>query len=184
MDAYVRTVAFLSRVLGVVAAVLIALAVLVVCHAIVERGIIGRATIWQNEFVTYAVIAATFLGSPYVLLTRGHVNVDVIPLYLGHRARLWLAVIATLLAIAFCSVVLWTSFEWWWDRWETGETKNSIWAPKLWVPSLSLPIGFGLLVAQYLADLWCLATGRALPFGLKPDETVETHAVSPDATGT
>ena len=36
-----------------------------------------------------------------------------------------------------------------------------------------MPIGLGLLVLQYIADLLCLVTGRALPFGLKPKEDVE-----------
>jgi TRAP-type C4-dicarboxylate transport system permease small subunit len=170
VEQYVRAVAFASHLFGVVAAALIAVSIAVVCDAIVERGIIGRPTIWQSEFVTYAIVAATFLGSPYVLLTRGHVNVDVLPLYLGHRARVGLALAAALLAIVFCAVVLWTSFDWWWDRFVTGETKNSIWAPVLWIPSLSLPVGFGLLVLQYVADVWCLVTGRAMPFGLEPND--------------
>lgn len=170
MDAFVRAVAFASRASGVVSAALLAVSIVVITDAIVERSFFGVATIWQNEFVTYAVVAATFLGCPYVLLTRGHVNVDVLPHYLGRRARFGLAIVAALIGIAFCAVILWTSFDWWWERWESGETKNSIWAPKLWVPSLSLPIGFGLLVLQYVADIWCLATGRAPPFGMPPKD--------------
>jgi len=35
---------------------------------------------------------ATFIGSPYVLLSRGHVNVDVLPHYLARgRASGWLS---------------------------------------------------------------------------------------------
>jgi TRAP-type C4-dicarboxylate transport system permease small subunit len=168
VTAYIRIVTALSRFFGVVAALLIAAAIVVVMHMIFERGVLGVAVIWQTEFITYAIMAATFLGSPYVLLTRGHVNVDVIPIYLGHRARVVLAFAASAFAVAFCVVILWYSFEWWWDSFETGEVKNSIWAPKLWVPQLSLPVGFSLLIAQYVADLACLATGKALPFGLPP----------------
>ena len=62
--------------------------------------------------------------------------------------------VAGLCGIAFCAVIWWTSLDWWWERWETGETKNSIWAPRLWIPSLSLPIGFGLLALQYVVELW------------------------------
>ena len=50
------------------------------------RYVLNQNTIWQTDFVTYSLVAATFIGSPYVLMTRGHVNVDVLPLYLG-RAR-------------------------------------------------------------------------------------------------
>ncbi|MCW5774171.1 MAG: TRAP transporter small permease subunit [Rhodospirillaceae bacterium] len=176
MNAYVRAVAFLSRVCGVLAAALIGISIFIVCHAIVERGFLGRAVIWQNEFVTYAIVAATFLGSPYVLLTRGHVNVDVLPLFLGPRARFALALFAAAIGVAFCVLVLWTSIPWWLDRWETGETNNSVWAPKLWVPSLALPVGFGLLTAQYLADIYCLVTGREPPFGMPPKTPPEPAA--------
>ena len=168
MEAYARAVGFASRTFGVIAAALIGISILVVTDAIVERSLLGRPAIWQNEFVTYAVVAATFLGSPYVLMTRGHVNVDVLAHYAGPRARLALALVAGIVGIAFCALIAWTSLDWWWDRWDTGETKNSMWAPKLWVPSISLPIGFVLLVLQYVAELWRLASGREPPFGLPP----------------
>jgi TRAP-type C4-dicarboxylate transport system permease small subunit len=166
MPAYVRAVAFVSRALGIAAAGLIAVSVAVVCDSIVERSFVGVPTVWQTEFVTFAILAATFLGAPYVLLLRGHVGVDVLPHYLGRRARLWLALAAAALAVAFCAVILATSFAWWWDLWRSGETKPSLWAPQLWLPAASIPVGFAALLAQYAADIWCLATGRAMPFGM------------------
>jgi hypothetical protein len=36
-----------------------------------------------------------------------------------------------------------------------------------------MPIGLGLLVLQYIVELISVATGRALPFGLRPHETAE-----------
>ena len=38
---------------------------------------------------------------------------------------------------------------------------------------LSMPIGLGLLVLQYVAELLCLVTGRAPPFGIEPSEDAE-----------
>ena len=177
MNAFVRTVAFASRVAGVIAAVLVALSILAVCEQIFQRSVLGNPAIWQNEFVTYAIIAATFLGSPYVLLTRGHVSVDVIPAYLGPRGRIILALFAGVSALGFCAMIWWTSLDWWWERWETGETKNSIWAPRLWIPSLSLPVGFGLLVLQYIAEMWKLSQKQSS--ALTPDfaDGDETHGV-------
>ena len=91
MDTYIRAVAFLSRVAGVVAAFLIFFAVLVICDIVVERYILNLTTIWQIDVVTYCIVGATFVGSAYVLMTRGHVNVDILPLHVGPRARYWLA---------------------------------------------------------------------------------------------
>ncbi len=44
-----------------------------------------------------------------------------------------------------------------------------MWRAPLWVPYLAMPIGLGLLVLQYAAELICLVTGRAPPFGI-PDK--------------
>ena len=62
----------------------------VVCQMVFVRYVLNQTTIWQTDFVTYSLVAATFIGSPYVLLTRGHVNVDVLPL-LSRPARALLA---------------------------------------------------------------------------------------------
>jgi len=42
-----------------------------------------------------------------------------------------------------------------------------VWRARLWIPYLAMPTGLGLLVLQYVADLLCLATGRAPPFGIR-----------------
>jgi len=77
---------------GFVAAGLIALGVLVVCHMVFVRYVLGHNTIWQTDFTTYCLIAATFIGSPYVLLSRGHVNVDVLrTIWARGRASGWLS---------------------------------------------------------------------------------------------
>src|SRR5580698_7378386 len=66
MDVYIRTVAALSRLAGVIGAFLIAFAVLVICDMVIERYIFSRTTIWQIDVVTYCIMAATFVGSAYV----------------------------------------------------------------------------------------------------------------------
>jgi TRAP-type C4-dicarboxylate transport system permease small subunit len=173
MDAYIRAVNFLSRVAGVASALLIGAAVLVICDIVVERYILNLTTIWQLDVVTYSIVAATFVGSAYVLMTKGHVNVEILPLYIPPRARYWLALFTMLLALAFC-VVLWVlCTKFWYEAWSEGWRSNTVWRARLWIPYLSMPVGLGLLVLQYFAELLALVTGRALPFGLKPKEDVE-----------
>src|SRR4051812_6471414 len=82
MDRLVLAVTRISQLCGIIAAALIAAAVLVVCQMVFVRYVLNDNTIWQTDFTIYSLVAATFIGSPYVLLTRGHVNVDVLPHYL------------------------------------------------------------------------------------------------------
>lgn len=170
MDRFVRAVRALSQVSGVVATLLILVSILVVCQMIVARGLFGLSAYWQTEFVTYALVAATFIGAPYILMTRGHVNVDVLPLLLGHRGRVALALAGALVALGFCLLVFWSSLDWWYQAYNSGRVTSSMWRARLWIPYLSVPVGAGLLCLQYVADIWALLAGRALPFGLKPDE--------------
>src|SRR4051812_49767624 len=69
------------------------------------RYVLNQNTIWQTDFVTWSLVAATFVGSPYLLLTRGHVNVEVLPIYLGPRKRYWLGLPPLLMSLAVCIVV-------------------------------------------------------------------------------
>jgi TRAP-type C4-dicarboxylate transport system permease small subunit len=169
MDAYIRAVTFLSRVAGVFAALLIAFAVLVICDMVVERYMLNLTTIWQIDVVTYSIVGATFVGSAYVLMTRGHVNVDVLPLYLAPRARWWLALFSIILAFGFVLVLFVLCTNYWYEAWSENWRSDTVWRARLWIPFLSMPIGLGLLVLQYAAELICLVTGRTPPFGITAD---------------
>lgn len=164
MNAFIDMVARLSRLCGVLSVALLLAAVIAVCHLVFVRYVLGQSAIWQHEFTTFALIAATFLGSPYVLLVRGHVNVDLLPHYLGRRGRFAFALVAAAISLAFCLVILWSGTLWWHQAWAGGWRGQTVWAPVLWIPWLSMPLGMGLLSLQYVADILALATGRAQPF--------------------
>jgi TRAP-type C4-dicarboxylate transport system permease small subunit len=170
--AWVRAVHALSRLFGVFAAGLILVSVGVVCQMVFVRAVLGQSSIWQTEFVTFALIAATFLGAPYILLTRGHVNVDVLPLMVKQPARHRLHFVASVLALAFCALFLWAAVPWWYETWETGQTTASIWRARLWIPYLSVPVGLALLCLQYVAEIYSVASRRELPFGLSAEDHI------------
>jgi TRAP-type C4-dicarboxylate transport system permease small subunit len=166
LTGYIAAVRRLSQLCGIVAAALIALGVLVVCEMVFVRYALNQNTIWQTDFVTWSLVAATFIGSPYVLLTRGHVNVDVLPLYLSERPRWWLALASVLMSLAFCLVLMWLAGRFWLESWEQRWVSDTMWRARLWIPDSSMPIGLAILALQFVADLYCLVTGREPPFGI------------------
>jgi len=168
VDRFVAAVGFVSRLLGYFAAGLIALAVVVVCEMVFVRYVLNQNTIWQTDFVTYSLVAATFIGSPYVLMTRGHVNVDVLPHYAGPRQRYWLAVFANLVTLAFAIVLAILTFLFWKEAWDNKWVSDTMWRARLWIPYSSMPIGLCVLALQCLADLIELVRGRQPPFGMAP----------------
>ena len=167
MDLFVTAVRRVSQVCGVFAALLIALAVLVVCEMVFVRYVLNHNTIWQTDFVTWSLVAATFIGSPYVLMTRGHVNVDVLPLHLGQRKRWWLALFSIVMSLTFCTVLAVLAARFWLEAWENRWVSDTMWRARLWIPYGAMPIGLAILSLQYVADLYCLVAGREPPFGIK-----------------
>jgi TRAP-type C4-dicarboxylate transport system permease small subunit len=172
MDGFNRIVIFVSRVTGVVAAGLIAAGVAVVCHMVFMRYVLNQNTIWQTDFVTYSLVAATFIGAPYVLMTKGHVNVDVLPIYLGARARFWLAIVAMGISLAFSVIMTVLTFQFWYQAWQGDWVSDTMWRAHLWIPYAAMPIGLGILSLQYIADIINLLTGREPPFGITGDHPV------------
>jgi TRAP-type C4-dicarboxylate transport system permease small subunit len=170
LPAWVRAVQALSRAFGVFSAGLILLSVGVVCQMVFVRAVLGQSSIWQTEFVTFTLVAATFLGAPYILLTRGHVAVDVVPLMLATPARRLLHLVGNLIMLAFSAAFLYAAVPWWWEAWVSGQTTPSIWRARMWIATLAVPVGLALLCLQCAAQTWLVHTQRELPFGLSPDD--------------
>ena len=162
MRLFLRAVDRLSEALGIVAMLLLAAAVLVVCQMILMRYVFNASTVWQTEFVIYALMAATFLGSSYVLLHRGHVGVDLLPTMLGGRGKFILELIGGLISLAFCGVLAYSSWLYFHEAWEGSWTTDTVWALPLWIPLLPLPVGMAALCLQYIAELIRLSQGSSL----------------------
>jgi TRAP-type C4-dicarboxylate transport system permease small subunit len=167
---WAATVNAVSRAFGVFAAGLIVLSIAVVCQMVFVRAVLGRSAIWQTEFAIFAVVAATFLGAPYILLTRGHVAVDVVPLLLGKAATRWLFIIGYGVALLFCVLFLWASIPWWYETWSAGQTTSSMWRARLWIPYLAVPVGLSLLCLQMISEITLVFLHRMRPFESHPQD--------------
>ncbi len=166
---FLRTVAALSTVAGWISAAMIVVAVGITCQMIFVRAVLNQSTIWQTEMVVYLMIAATLIGLPYVQRLRGHVNVDLIPIALPPRARFVLACFTLSLSAAIVAVMLYYGYDYWHFAWERGWRSDTIWGVRLWIPYMALPVGFGLLLLQLIADLTAVILRIEAPFGLEDD---------------
>ena len=172
LPAWVAVIQAVSRFFGVAAAGLIVLSIVVVCEMVFVRKVLGQSSIWQTEFVTFSLVAATFIGAPYILLTRGHVAVDVLPLMVGMPARRALHLVGSLIALTFCLFFLYGAVPWWYETFVTGQTTPSIWRARLWIPYLAVPVGLALLCLQFITEIYLVMTRRALAFGLTAEDTM------------
>ena len=153
MIAFIRFVHSLSKLCGVISTALITSAVLVTTQMVVVRYALKMSTVWQTEYVIFSLAASTFIGAPYVLMKKGHVNVDLIPYYLNQKGKNILAIVAAILALTFLLVLFYSSVQLTNHAWVKNIKTPTIWNFPMWKVYIFLPIGMGIMVLQYLADI-------------------------------
>ncbi|RIA47593.1 TRAP transporter small permease subunit [Dichotomicrobium thermohalophilum] len=160
MRAFVRAVNALSVFFGMIAAALIGAAILIVCHMVFVRYVLNGSTAWQTDTVIFMLIAATLLGSAYVLRQGGHVTIDLAWEAAGQATRRFLRVMANIGTFLFATVLAVTGGHYFWQAWEGNWLSETVAEIPLWIPFLSMPVGFGLLALQALAQI--IDTPRAV----------------------
>jgi len=153
MRGFITLVNRLSQVVGVLAAAMVVVAVVITCQMIFIRYFLNGSTYWHTEAVVYLVLAATLLGLPYVQKLKGHVNVDLVPMLLPPVGRKLLMISSFAAAILVLLTMTFYSAELVYLSYSKGWTSDTVWGPPLWIPYMTMPLGFGLFSLQLLADL-------------------------------
>lgn len=148
----VRGIEIVTAGFGILAALLLIAATIVICQMIFVRSVLGWSTIWQTDFVIYAATGSVFLGAAYVLSQKGHVGVDFIQSMLTGGVRRFVDRAAMVLGFIFCAVMAYASWHYFHEALTQGWRTETVWAIPLWIPTLPLPLGFGLLCLQYVAE--------------------------------
>lgn len=166
MNLFFKAIHGISTLCGIIASLLVASSIFVVCQMVFVRYILNGSTVWQTDYVTFALVGATLVGSPYVLLLKGHVNVDLLPHFLSYPQRAVLAYISSVLGLIFSGVLAFYGYQLFHEAQEGNWVTETVWELPLWIPYLAMPVGIGLLTLQYVADIMALITGREMPFAM------------------
>ena len=143
----------LSAVTGLIGALAILAAALIVTEGVVIRKLLGSSTIWQIELSVFLLIYACFVGAAFAQKREHHLNVDLVIIHLGPRTRELVLLITSILSCLICAVLAVYSWPMWWEALIAGEHSESLWGPPLWIPYLFLPLGMSLLFCQYLVQI-------------------------------
>ncbi|KPQ22083.1 MULTISPECIES: TRAP transporter small permease subunit [unclassified Halomonas] len=150
---YVRLMDRISRWMAYLAAALFVAGTFVICQMVFMRYVIGVSTSWQTEFTVFSVTAAMLLGSPYVLMTGGHVAVTVLPDKLGGTPKRIMNLVASLVGLGFCACLAYAAWVYVFEAWHGGWTTGTVWNPPLWPPVLTMAVGTTQLTLQYVAEI-------------------------------
>ena len=135
------------------AALLLLSAVLVVGQMVVIRYIFVGSTVWQTEYVVYAITATVFFASPYLVVTRGHVRIGLWAERSTARGRRVLDAIADGCSVVFLAVLAWCGWIYFEEAWRNGWLTETAWELPLWIPLLPLPVGVFLTALQAAVEI-------------------------------
>ena len=152
---FLAVVYLASLLCGILSSLMILGSVLITCQSIWVRFVMNGSTIWQTEMVVYLMIAATSLGLPYVQLLKGHVNVDLLTHLLSPKGQKIVSALAYLATMLVVMLIVFYGFELFQIAYQRNWKSETIWGVRLWIPYLSLPVGFGLFFLQLFSDLYC-----------------------------
>lgn len=141
----------LSQLSGYLSALALVLATGVTLHAVLGRYFFGVPTVWQGELSIYLLMFVTFVGAAYGLRHHAHVGVDLLVERLPTKPQLAMRVFTAVLSLVVVLVVLWTSFELWYEAYEGGFRSATAWRAPLSVVYAILPLGMLLVALQYVA---------------------------------
>ncbi len=150
---YIRLMDVLSRASAYLATVMFIAGVLVICQMVFIRYLLGMSTSWQTEFTVFSVTGAMLMGSPYVLMTGGHVAITILPDALGGLARKAMLLLASLVGLAFCGALAYASWVYVAEAYEFNWRTGTVWNPLLWPALMPMAVGTTLLTLQYVAEI-------------------------------
>lgn len=172
-----RLIDRLNAAVGRWVAWLVLAAVLVSAGNAVVRKLLDTSSNAFLEIQWYLFAAVFMLGAGYVFLHDQHVRIDVIAGRLPRRVQVWIDVVGiTVFLLPLCVFVAWTSLPSIGKAIDTMEVSANPGGLIRWPLYVLVPIGFGLLFAQSLSELFkriAFLAGRAPDPHAEPEKTEE-----------
>ena len=140
----------LCRALAAVAGILLGFLALLVCVDIAGRQTGWVSMPWSLEVAEYLLYLITFLAAPWVLVSGGHITVDLVVARLGPSARRRADRSANAIGAIASFVLFWFACRVWWRAFSDGTRVYETFVfPEWWLFSAAPPV-FALLAAIFV----------------------------------
>ena len=149
---YVRVVTGINRVLFRLASLAMLAIVPLMLYAVIMRYVFNAPSPWAMELALMIFGPYFLLGGPYLLHTRGHVNMDLIERGASPRTRRLFQMMNYPIIIAFCFILLIYAVPFAADSFAYRETSFSTWNPQIWPVKLAIPVALLLMGLQAIAE--------------------------------
>lgn len=131
-----------------------------VIYEVIARSILNKPTIWSLEIVTYMISCVAFFGSAYVLRINKHLEINLFTKILPIKVRLIFNLIANIIAFIFCLIAFYYGCKLINLSYILGVVSVSELRVPLWIPQMTVPIGFFALSLEFLMRILRLILNR------------------------
>ena len=120
-------------------------------------GMVSFYTQYSNvlsESVWYMFGGMVMLGGAWTLKMNEHVRVDLIYGAISEKARTWIDLLGGLFfLLPLCILLIYFTWPWFWQAWTQNIMSNASGGLPRWPVRLMLPVGFGVLMLQGIAEM-------------------------------
>ena len=154
-----RAIDSLSEALGHLAAWLYFLTGLMISYEVASRYLFNAPTIWAQEIAQLLLLWATFIGLARALKRDQHIRISALDPFIPEAGRRWQRLFSLVFIALLCVLVVKFGGEIFWDSFERGRSTGTMLNIPNWWAEVVIPLGFGVLLLQSLAEIARLFRG-------------------------
>jgi TRAP-type mannitol/chloroaromatic compound transport system permease small subunit len=107
-----------------------------------------------SESIWYMFAGMVMLGGAWTLKANEHVRVDLFYGAISERARTWIDLLGGLFfLLPLCMLLIYFTWPWFMQAWTQNIMSNAAGGLPRWPVRLMLPLGFGVLMLQAIAEI-------------------------------
>ena len=150
---YEKILQVLTKLVGVIAGVLVLYCAFSIVWEVIARGLLNSPTEWVMEISTYCVLIAGFLGMGVAYAGKKHIHVDIFVSKMSPKKLTYVEVLTSLIGIFYSFIFMIYSWDMAMLSLEMNNCAPTTLGTPLWIPQLSMPIGFAVLCLQIIRTL-------------------------------
>lgn len=131
-----------------------------ITYEVIVRYVFLSPTIWAEEISRFVQIWATYLAAGYVLRNRNLIKIELLTERLGKTLQRILEGGSLIFVGAFCAVAIYYGVGIVVESVEVGRATSTMLSVPRWMTESAVPIGFGILLLQCVAEFARLVSGR------------------------
>lgn len=175
METFIRWCDRLSKGCGVIAGILLIVAVILVLSEIVVRTLLDSTLYITEEYTGYLMAAITTLALAYTLQDKGHIRMVFLYSKLKGKARSALEIYSFAVGFVMFAVITFTTASFFWDSVVSQTRSMQISETYLAIPQFFMPFGALVITLQFAAELCRVINGLRL--GVVKEQDIESGAL-------